>query len=351
MTARAFDPEVARHSVLAYASEVDDEGVGKYSALTIAFLTETNEPFVRKIIDGAPDMPKRRRSSDGRVFPSKFKVVRGEVPNKVAEWGVHPALQVIPELNDEQRQQLYDDMIVNGQQEPILVDREGRIVDGRARLQICTELDITPITKVVPDWEWREALVRNLPRMTERQRVVTLAKLPMPSRAERLDREKAKHAPLSVTDAVALARVGRTQVEHFKVVMREGIPALIELVEQDGVRVGTARRVCEKTPDEQRMIVSKIRMGVGKRRAVNGGPTPKVTNRSMQRDNVVTIGAIERLIASLEAMDMVIENASDGIDPAITSSEAGDLRARLVKARRATGRLVNLLQLRTENTA
>jgi|GEM_PF-2679046 len=61
---------------------------------------------------------------------------------------IHTPYQAMPPLSDEEYAALKDDIRVNGQIVPILIDEHNNILDGHNRYQICTELGIEPIVEV-----------------------------------------------------------------------------------------------------------------------------------------------------------------------------------------------------------
>lgn len=63
----------------------------------------------------------------------------------------HPASQIFPLLGDDELQALADDIRENGLIEPIMLDADGRIVDGRNRKAACTLAGIEPRYATLPD--------------------------------------------------------------------------------------------------------------------------------------------------------------------------------------------------------
>lgn len=61
---------------------------------------------------------------------------------------VHPFAARFPMLPDEDIQALADDIAANGLQHPIILDRQGVLIDGRNRLAACELAGITPIFEV-----------------------------------------------------------------------------------------------------------------------------------------------------------------------------------------------------------
>lgn len=65
------------------------------------------------------------------------------------EW--HPASKMFPMMSDQQLQDLAEDIKANGLQEPILIDTEDRVIDGRNRLAACQMAGVTPVCEVHRD--------------------------------------------------------------------------------------------------------------------------------------------------------------------------------------------------------
>jgi ParB/Sulfiredoxin domain len=61
----------------------------------------------------------------------------------------HPACLLLPEMTADEFRELVEDIRVNGQQHPILVDEDGMILDGRHRYRACSDLFKTPWVQTV----------------------------------------------------------------------------------------------------------------------------------------------------------------------------------------------------------
>jgi hypothetical protein len=62
----------------------------------------------------------------------------------VADLKVHPAAAVFPMLSDDELRELAEDIKANGLRHPIVLDADGRIVDGRNRNAACKLANIEP---------------------------------------------------------------------------------------------------------------------------------------------------------------------------------------------------------------
>jgi hypothetical protein len=72
------------------------------------------------------------------------KVERLPVANKHAP-AVHPAADVFPMMDDEALAELAEDIKANGQQVPIVLDKDGVLIDGRNRLKACQIAGVEPV--------------------------------------------------------------------------------------------------------------------------------------------------------------------------------------------------------------
>jgi N6-adenosine-specific RNA methylase IME4 len=59
----------------------------------------------------------------------------------------HPAANIFPLMAEDEFARLVEDIKLNGQLEPIWLDSEGQIIDGRNRYMACLKANIQPITK------------------------------------------------------------------------------------------------------------------------------------------------------------------------------------------------------------
>ncbi len=74
----------------------------------------------------------------------------------------HPAADLLPMQTDEEFAALVELIAEHGQQRPIVVDDQGRIVDGRNRWKACTQLGIDPVTEPLGDRDpWMLSEVEN----------------------------------------------------------------------------------------------------------------------------------------------------------------------------------------------
>lgn len=150
---------------------------------------ETLELIARPLADGH-DI---RQLADELGVP--ISVLRQRLEQLAAEWTNLGAGVELPKLTAAEYRALRDSIAAHGQLYPILVDREGRVIDGNNRLRACRELGIEPIYRVVEldltdDQRKSLALVANVARRhlpASAKRGYALAELMRnPTRSDRL---------------------------------------------------------------------------------------------------------------------------------------------------------------------
>jgi ParB-like chromosome segregation protein Spo0J len=169
---------------------------------------------------------------------------------RLAEMGdrklFHPLADVFPLLRGEAFQALVADIKAHGLLEPILVDAQDRILEGRNRYLACLEAGVEP--RFV---EWQGAgsplamvLSRNLHRrhLNESQRALVAARLARLLAAERGRCANLHTAefPKSRDQAAAMTNVSPRLVASAIKVLRQGNEQLIAAVESGDLTVSAA---------------------------------------------------------------------------------------------------------------
>jgi ParB-like chromosome segregation protein Spo0J len=72
---------------------------------------------------------------------------------------VHPFAAQFPMMTDEELTELADDISQNGLRQPIVLDRDGQLIDGRNRLAACKLAEVEPTYTTLPDGEDAEAYI------------------------------------------------------------------------------------------------------------------------------------------------------------------------------------------------
>ena len=163
----------------------------------------------------------------------------------------HPAADLFPMMDGPSYELLKADIGEHGQREPVLVDQQGRILDGRNRHQACVELGLAPKVKVYEGSEDNVlALVvsLNLHRrhLDAGQRAMVAARL-----ATLRDGQRAGagiQAPVAVTQAQAakVMKVSRDSVQKARVV-QQADPEVAKAVEAGEVSLNKAHKAVSST--------------------------------------------------------------------------------------------------------
>ena len=140
---------------------------------------------------------------------------------------------------------------------PILISRDGRVLDGRHRLTACIELGIEPHTQA---WDGAGSEIDLILDLNDRrrqlsgsQRVLIAAKLAHLGRGR--PQENARIGAITQEEAAEKLGVSRTQVQAARTLLASGIPALIGLVERGDLVVSAARQIAALRRDEQTRLV------------------------------------------------------------------------------------------------
>jgi hypothetical protein len=174
------------------------------------------------------------------------------------EYEVHPAASLFPLMTDAEIDALAEDMAANGQREPIILFR-GQILDGRNRLLACARKGIAPkFHNELPADPYVYAASVNLHRrhLDASQRAMIAAKLATMRKGR--PSENAPQEAFSQTEAAILMQSSRSGVQRAHFVRENGVPALVEAVEQRLVTVATAAEFAKSaSPMQQAVLISK----------------------------------------------------------------------------------------------
>ncbi len=159
----------------------------------------------------------------------------------------HPVADLFPLLQGEAFQKLVADIRQNGLLEPILVDAQRRIIDGRNRYLACLEAGVEPR---FTEWQGQGllpelALSLNLHRrhLNESQRALVAAKLAKLWTAQGLNSAanlRRKSVGRTGDKAAGHVNVSPRLVTYAAKVLDRGCPELIAAVESGGLKVSIA---------------------------------------------------------------------------------------------------------------
>lgn len=164
---------------------------------------------------------------------------------------------MIPPLSTEEMAALRNDIKQNGQIVPIVMDGDV-VVDGRARLQICNELKITPITVNIKDAanDSTYSLNVNINRrhLTTNQRAAIAAEL---ANLTLGSNQHSAKAACSREEAAKIMGTSADSIDRFRKVKEKGCSEIKELVSSDGISLTTAAKLVVDFPkheDQQKAI-------------------------------------------------------------------------------------------------
>lgn len=181
---------------------------------------------------------------------------------------MHPAAEIFPRMTPEDFERFKADISANGLREPVWL-YEGLVLDGRHRMMACEELGIEPsFREYTGDDPAGFVVSLNLHRrhLDTSQRAMVAARLANLSHGQRADYLQAERQfCLSVTqsDAAELLNVGERSVRSARTVLNEGVPELIEAVEQGEVAVSAAAEIANLPVPEQGRALAFVQHNSG----------------------------------------------------------------------------------------
>lgn len=174
--------------------------------------------------------------------------------------------EVLPVLEGAELDALRADIKQNGQLVPILVKGD-EVVDGRARLQICKELGIDPIThdlgSAANDASW--AVSTNLFRrhLTTAQRAFIAEKL---ASLRKGSNQHTASAACSRKEAAERLGVSEDSIDRARKIKEQGCSKLVDMVAKGGVSLDSAATLVKEFPRhvDQEEIIAKGTLRVKK---------------------------------------------------------------------------------------
>ena len=184
----------------------------------------------------------------------------------------HPVAELFPLLTGEAFHQLAADIKKNGLREPILLDPEGRIIDGRNRYRACNQIGVEP--RFV-QWQGEGtlpevALSLNLHRrhLNESQRAMVAARTAKWMENEALERQRQGRrdvganwqqgqAGRSGEKAGGLLNVSPRSVMRAAKVLHHGCDKLIALVDAGELAVSAAARLASLGGEKQEKVLAE----------------------------------------------------------------------------------------------
>lgn len=279
-----------------------------------------------------------------------------------APFPVHPAAELFPLMQGADFDAFVEDIRVNGQQEPVVLDADGRLLDGRNRARACTSLGLRITTRRYDgDDPMQFVISHNLHRrhLTDSQRAMIAAELAtLPAGGDRGNqytggKPPSGDLPLTGAEVQALMQVSDGSLYRAKVIHRDGTPELQALAKEMSLPLETTVRVARTSPAEQDAYVEQVRAGANAVEAAPHAPThgksapgrpPAPTKYGTRRKHLQVLDA---LAASLSGL-AIAANEITQLDSSVTAEEATRLTGDLSTSIRSLQRINNLLKERTK---
>jgi N6-adenosine-specific RNA methylase IME4/ParB-like chromosome segregation protein Spo0J len=177
----------------------------------------------------------------------------------------HPLANLLPAMSEAEYAELLASIRTDGLLLPVLLHRDGRILDGRHRDRACDELGLDPDTVTFEgsdDEALAHVLALNLKRrhLSETQRAAIAADLATMRQGERTDLASIE-ARLSQPVAAGLLNVSRSAVQRAQVVKARGVPELFEAIRLDKLAVSLAATLADLPAEQQRQALARIEAG------------------------------------------------------------------------------------------
>jgi N6-adenosine-specific RNA methylase IME4 len=184
------------------------------------------------------------------------------------QFSPHPAATIFPMMDENELQELADDVRANGLRQPIVIlgkdADEYLIVDGRNRFEACKRAGVEPdFVKLDPEVDPVAYVVSlNLHRrhLSESQRGMVAARIAT------LPKGSNQHAPIGAPktqeEAADLMGVGRRTVQRAREVIQEGVPALVQAVDEGKLAVSVAAQIATRSKEEQEKLLEAFDQGV-----------------------------------------------------------------------------------------
>lgn len=195
---------------------------------------------------------------------------RKSAANGKAGWSgeIHPSADIFPMMDDEELQALADDIRENGLQVPIVLDREGALIDGRNRLRACELAKVEPTFQIFEGLDPTSFILSiNVERrhLTKGQRAMAVAMLhPEPKRGRGKKDEGIKAAENAGFKERRLQQA-RSILKHSESLARKvlsqpdfGIDKALEIVKQvEGAETshdGRIKKLRSTRPDLAQLV-------------------------------------------------------------------------------------------------
>lgn len=253
----------------------------------------------------------------------------------------HPASEIFPMLEGRPFDELVADIREHGLREPIVLDADGQILDGRNRARACDAAGVEP--RYVT-WDGAGSPVAfvvslNLHRrhLDEAQRAMVASKLATLEKGTRQDRSRDPSTPTQAESA-RLMHVSEKSVKRARQVQKSGVPELVEAVERGSMPLTTAAHVARLDPETQRATVARGRGHAKAQATVNPvADDEAITERLLELYGDGTCYRLDTIVAGMKLPKPALRARLDAlIDP----GRSHVLVDRIGRGKDATYRLV-----------
>lgn len=168
---------------------------------------------------------------------------------------LHDAIFIMPKMKAQDYEDLKTDISKNGLQIPIL-RYQGKVLDGRHRLQACLELGIAPHFSDLPsaanDSPEQVVISLNLHRrhLTEAERALVGAR----TTNSNIGTNQHTAGAVSQRQVAQELNVSVDSIQRAKKVLNQGIPELIEALESGKIDISNAAKIAQLAKDHQSQI-------------------------------------------------------------------------------------------------
>jgi ParB-like chromosome segregation protein Spo0J len=173
------------------------------------------------------------------------------------DYTFHKLSLIFPEMRHAQYKALVEDIKKRGLREPIVLF-EGEILDGRHRYLACKEAGYqfgkADITEFKDDDPIAYIVSYNLHRrhLTENQRAVVAARISTLRHGANQHRKEGSSIELS-----SALHVSEASMKRAKAVLDNGVPELVQMVEQHKIKASAVQELVKRPVEEQRAILAK----------------------------------------------------------------------------------------------
>ena len=189
----------------------------------------------------------------------------------------HPAAALFPLLEGAALDALAADIQAHGLRVPIVIHPDGTLLDGRNRLRACEAVGVTPARETWTGELGHEVdyvISLNLARrhLDESQRAMVAARLAtLPDGGAIYAKSGAPIGAPSQPEAAARLNVSRRSVQRARLVLAQGIPALIAAVDQGTLPVSESSTLAKLPVDAQAAVLAQVQAGVKVRQMAHVG--------------------------------------------------------------------------------